>query len=325
MPESLRDVLEDALTYVPAALAEPFSGHPLADVVVRRGPEALREIVSESSYKLQGSRGRGQWAETVWVSIFDRLVTETARRGYYIVYLVRRDGDGVYLSFNQGTTAVHDEVGGRRYLGVLKDRASVYAGLLSGEGLDDLTRSPIDLGGSGTLTRGYEAGNIVARYYDANLVPTDAELHADLRRFLALYRRLIEANDHLADADTPSDDADEESGPSPAPEAKRLRWHLRAERNPALVREAKRVHGARCAVCNFEYAERYGKLGEGYIEAHHLTPFADLNGRPTELDPRHDFAVVCASCHRMIHRRQPPYSIEDVKAALRPAGALPAD
>lgn len=117
-------------------------------------------------YKVQGSRGRGRWAETVWVSAFDRLVTETAQRGYYIVYLFKRDGEGVYLSINQGTTAVYEEVGGRRYLGVLQDRATVYAGLLRSEGLDGLEVGPIDLGGGGRLTRGYEAGNVAARYYD---------------------------------------------------------------------------------------------------------------------------------------------------------------
>ena len=63
--------------------------------------------------------------------------------------------------------------------------------------------------------------------------------------------------------------------------------------------------------------DRYGELGEGYIEAHHLTPFAGLDGRPTRLDPRRDFAVVCASCHRMIHRRREPYSLDEVRSSLR--------
>jgi 5-methylcytosine-specific restriction protein A len=134
---------------------------------------------------------------------------------------------------------------------------------------------------------------------------------------MGLYRRLVEANDHLADADTPVEDAEHEAEePGPGIEARRLRWHLRAERNPKLVADAKRVHGATCAVCGFNYGEHYGELGEGYIEAHHLTPVSELDGRPSQLDPRHDFAVLCASCHRVVHRRRPPYSLEEVKAAL---------
>ncbi len=167
---------------LPAALGEQFFWASLGRPARADAPEAIRGVVDDP-YKLQGSRGRGNWAETVWVSVFDRLVTETAQRGYYIVYLLRGDGDGVYLSLDQGATAVHQEVGGRRYLGVLEDRATVYAGLLSGEGIDGLIREPIDLGGSGTPTRGYEAGSIVARYYKANAIPAEAELHEDLLRY----------------------------------------------------------------------------------------------------------------------------------------------
>jgi 5-methylcytosine-specific restriction enzyme A len=252
------------------------------------------------------------------VAVFDRLITDTAQRGYYLVYLLRRDGDGLYLSLNQGTTAVHAEVGGRRYLGVLRDRAAMYAELLSSEGLNGLQLGPIDLGGGGTLTRGYEAGNVAAQYYDAKALPADAKLQADLRRFIALYRRLVDANDHLTDADMPTAQSEQEADESVrALEAKRLRWHLRAERNPKLVAEAKRVHGSTCSVCGFEFAARYGQIGEGYIEAHHLTPFSELDGRPTQLDARHDFAVVCANCHRMIHRKRPPYTLLEVMDRLR--------
>jgi 5-methylcytosine-specific restriction protein A len=70
-----------------------FITHDLADEV--------RDLVDDDSYKVTGSPGRGNWAETPWVSVFDRLVTETAQRGFYVVYLFRGDGDAAYLSFNQ--------------------------------------------------------------------------------------------------------------------------------------------------------------------------------------------------------------------------------
>jgi predicted HNH restriction endonuclease len=38
-------------------------------------------------------------------------------------------------------------------------------------------------------------------------------------------------------------------------------------------------------ICGFNYSEHCGELGDGYIEARHLTPFADLSDRPTTLDP----------------------------------------
>ena len=46
----------------------------------------------------------------------------------------------------------------------------------------------------------------------------------------------------------------------------------------------------------------YGSIGKGYIEAHHLVPLSQLKGRRFALDPERDFAVLCANCHRMVHR-----------------------
>ena len=299
-PAALRDGLGEVVSYLPAALGEEFSGHPVGDLLVRAIPDALAVVVTDPGYKLQGSRGRGRWAETVWVAVFDRLVTESAQQGYYVVYLFRRDGGGVYLSLNQGTTAVHEEVGGRRYRGVLEDRAAVYAGLIRDQGLDGLDLGLIDLGGGGMLTRGYESGNVAARHYDADVMPSEAELHGDLSRFLALYRRLIEANDHLIDADTPADEPETQQDESHGglEEARRLRWHLRAERNPRLVAEAKRIHGSSCAICGFNYAGRYGALGDGYIEAPSPNTVRQSRGPADKARPATRF------CGRM--RKLPP-------------------
>lgn len=53
--------------------------------------------------------------------------------------------------------------------------------------------------------------------------------------------------------------------------------------------------------CGFDFQHRYGPLGFGYAEVHHRVPLADLDaaGAQTRLQ---DLAVVCANCHRMIHR-----------------------
>jgi hypothetical protein len=57
----------------------------------------------------------------------------------------------------------------------------------------------------------------------------------------------------------------------------------------------------RCEVprCGFEFTEKYGDLGVGFAEVHHLQQLAVGGPRATGLG---DLAVVCANCHRMIHR-----------------------
>ena len=52
--------------------------------------------------------------------------------------------------------------------------------------------------------------------------------------------------------------------------------------------------------CGFDFERRYGDLGKGYAQVHHLVPLhkAPADGRKVTLD---DLAIVCANCHAMIH------------------------
>ena len=316
----IREELAAVLSEVGESRTEPLADHPLALRITTHWREAVNAVVSDPGYKVEGSPGKGNWAETVWLSVFDRTITETAQRGFYVVYLVARDGSHAYLSLNQGTTEILERVGGRRYRGVLADTAARDAGLLEQEDTTGLLLGAIDLDGEGQLSRGYEAGNILAVEYRAEALHVESELETDLTRMLLLYQALVEARDQVQ-ADEGS--AEDPAGSSRGLEARRYRWHRRAERSPSLAREAKRLHGTRCQVpaCGKELADVYGDLADGYIEAHHLTPFADLDGRPTELDPATDFAVVCPDCHRMIHRRREPYTLQELSAAIEATGS----
>jgi 5-methylcytosine-specific restriction endonuclease McrA len=91
------------------------------------------------------------------------------------------------------------------------------------------------------------------------------------------------------------------------------------QRNPQLAKQAKEAYACVCQVCGFDFVKTYGALGEGFAEAHHLNP---LSERPSEewtaavRTNMADVAVLCANCHRMIHRRKPALSIEELKALI---------
>ena len=99
-----------------------------------------------------------------------------------------------------------------------------------------------------------------------------------------------------------------------------LRKHLIQERNTSLIQQAKDMWREadpqlRCDVCQFSFAERYGELGEGYIEAHHTKPISTLkDGSRTRIS---DLAKVCANCHRMIHADGECREIEELRELLR--------
>jgi 5-methylcytosine-specific restriction protein A len=313
---TLRDELAAVAAGVGAARQEPYSAHPLAQRITGAWKGAAAETVGDLGYLIVGSAGKGNWARTVWLAFFDRMVTESAQRKFYLVYLIPGDGGRIYLSLNQGTTEIHERVGARRYLGVLADTATRDVGLLSKQDTLGLLSGPLELGGEGMLTKGYEAGNIFAIEYDPGDLPSDDEVDGDLARMLLLYQSLVEGRGQV-DAEGQDDPL---GGQAPSGlEAGCYAWHRRAERSRGLAKAAKKIHGTVCQVeaCGKDLTAIYGELAEGYIEAHHLTPFASLDGRPTELDPTMDFAVVCPDCHRMLHRRSPePFTLEELSEIL---------
>ena len=100
-----------------------------------------------------------------------------------------------------------------------------------------------------------------------------------------------------------------------------FRAHRSRERNRTLVKRAKglamKKHGRLvCQICGFDFKDRYGQLGEGYIECHHTVPISHLNpGTKTKVT---DLALLCSNCHRMVHRRRPWLTIPDLLNLLHP-------
>jgi predicted HNH restriction endonuclease len=105
-----------------------------------------------------------------------------------------------------------------------------------------------------------------------------------------------------------------------APEGRILtRLHRIRERNGKLVSQCKmkalrELGYLRCEVCQFNFEERYGDRGKGFIEAHHIKPVESLaEGSTTRLE---DLALLCANCHRMIHSARPWLSLDELRNIL---------
>ncbi|MHC5748782.1 MAG: HNH endonuclease, partial [Nostoc sp.] len=65
----------------------------------------------------------------------------------------------------------------------------------------------------------------------------------------------------------------------------------------------------------FNFLKTYGDIGADYIECHHTKPISELeNYEKTNIK---DLALVCANCHRMLHRKRPWLSIEQLKQLLK--------
>jgi len=98
------------------------------------------------------------------------------------------------------------------------------------------------------------------------------------------------------------------------------RLHKVRERNAQLVKRKKEAVRAKtgklaCEACGFDFAEKYGKLGDGFAECHHTVPVSELDHEnKTKLS---DLAIVCSNCHSMLHRARPVLTVEALRAVVQ--------
>lgn len=97
------------------------------------------------------------------------------------------------------------------------------------------------------------------------------------------------------------------------------RTHLSRERDRRLVvlrkqyamRQHKRLA---CEACDFDFGAVYGPRGLGYVEAHHVNAVREMEeDAATRFE---DLMLLCANCHRIVHRQQPWLSISDLRRLL---------
>lgn len=91
------------------------------------------------------------------------------------------------------------------------------------------------------------------------------------------------------------------------------------ERNRVARDTCLKHYGFRCSVCAQCMSEIYGTVAEELIHVHHCKPLSEIQ-EGYEVDPIKHLRPVCPNCHAVIHRRKPPYTIEEVKDFLEKAG-----
>ncbi len=149
----MREAFQRIAAEFSAAKREPLSGHPLARYIREDAAAQVREALPAmyQPFLVHGSPGVGNWAEIPWIAVFDPAITDSATRGYYVVYLFSADLQRVYLSLNQGTTIVRDEFRAA-YADELRRRAALMRSRIP-ERKGQFSDVPIDLASNGYLPR----------------------------------------------------------------------------------------------------------------------------------------------------------------------------
>lgn len=87
------------------------------------------------------------------------------------------------------------------------------------------------------------------------------------------------------------------------------------QRNPQARQKCIEHFGCRCAACGLSMAGKYGVLGEGVIEVHHLNPI-HLFDDTHPVDYLTDLIPLCPNCHTMIHKLEDPGDIEGLRKII---------
>lgn len=93
--------------------------------------------------------------------------------------------------------------------------------------------------------------------------------------------------------------------------------HKIRERNKRIIqfKKAAAKNNLRCEICGFSFLEKYGEIGQNFIEVHHTNPVSEM--QPDEKTRLEDLILVCSNCHSIIHSRRPCLTIEEIKSVIK--------
>jgi hypothetical protein len=177
--------------------------NPVHDLVLNDIPGILKSWAPEfDQYIFKGSEGEGNLTKTPWFAVLNPDITDTARKGYYIVYLFDESLQKLILAIGFGVTQFENRYGGGKKIYPALNLAVENMRMNSSY----LTNSVLIKSGSRTniealslTTTGdkrlseYEKCAIYALSYDLQTLPTDELMKSDFLEYLDLYSQMSES------------------------------------------------------------------------------------------------------------------------------------
>jgi len=268
-------------------------------------------------YKIEGSIGQGNIARVPWVGVFNKGVTKSAEKGFYIVLLFAEDMSSCFLSLNQGITAVE-----RLYTKAFAWKKMREAGIHAANFLDrhpETIVGKIDLKSTGDLGRGYEAAAIESFRYSHDNLPSEATFLDHLDHLLRQYDRLhMKFGSDLYSLFGVSEDefqqvalekaAIKSTELTPAQFAGGVQRTAATAlgsqgyvRSPRVSADAIRAADFTCEIDAQHWTFTSRAKRKRYVEAHHLIPISQQHNFEFSLDVVANVVSLCATCHRMLH------------------------
>ncbi|AYU54314.1 MrcB family domain-containing protein [Staphylococcus debuckii] len=168
-------------------------------------PLKIRNDIEVDSLKVNGSIGKGRYAQVPWVAIMDPKITTSTLRGYYVVLLFHPEGEGFYLTLNQGWANITEHVSSDSPYSS-KDLAKRLSNQLSEKAEFKFTKGSYNYYENdeenknlNDKAKGYKYGTVFYKYYEKGNY-NDDELKSDLEDFLYTYHEIVQKvsyNDYI--------------------------------------------------------------------------------------------------------------------------------
>jgi 5-methylcytosine-specific restriction enzyme A len=133
------------------------------------------------------------------------------------------------------------------------------------------------------------------------------ELSANYAKFLETFQLTMRGGTPSPVVRTPEEQAAYQEGERYKAEI------MVSARNQKVTAAAKAKWNYNCQACGFNFEKIYGKIGEGFAEAHHKITI-NTGVRETTVN---DIDVLCANCHRMVHKETPPIPIKHLREIIQ--------
>ena len=165
------------------------------------------------------------------------------------------------------------------------------------------------------------------KIYDVKNMPSNNDLINDVKNILNIYENIIQnggTSELIENIDPEEIEMIKDLSGS---EKKALKKHREHEKyyiktDPKLIKNLKKKFDYTCQACNLKFEKIYGNYNDklDYVEAHHIVPKAEIL-KKIDLNEElgrdeNDFAILCANCHRMIHKYGCP-SLDEFKGKIQ--------
>ena len=177
--------------------------HKIYDLVISDWEESVAKHVNQKKFKVETSLGLGLVSAAPWLVVMDRSITESATRGFYVVYLFSRSAQKLYLSIAIGAFQFQQIYGATNLcLEKIDEGKNRFLNLFEKFAPKD-TINKIDLlednldfeeqikGTARNLVAGFERGSFFSKEYDLNNLNND-QLLSDLKEYINLYSNIID-------------------------------------------------------------------------------------------------------------------------------------